>query len=169
MEAPPLPPHKEQPWWFNPLCTQALAKCLPNEPNINKPHDNLSPSRLLKIHITCHLPSKLVTPLQFKIIKAPPELREAKVNAIKRHHGTHHDTLAFNQKINREETDHQVFSLCLQPTTKQKQLFQRAFSITHLAKKLAYQQIRDQHLPLPKKHITEIKQAVCTKHIQHCE
>jgi hypothetical protein len=169
MEALPLPPPKEQPQWFDPLHTQALAKCLPNEPNVDEPHDNLSPSGWLKIHITHCLPSELMTPLQFKFIEAPPKLREAKVNAIKRHHGTHHDTLSFNQKINGEETNHCMFLLRLQPTTKQKWLFQRAFSIAHLAKKLVYQQIGDQCLPLPKKFIAEIKQAVCTERIQHCK
>lgn len=59
-----------------------------------------------------------------------------------------------------------MFALRIRPTAAQKRLFQRAFSIACLAKRLAYKFVGDQRDGVTKKRLFGIKQAICSENIQ---
>lgn len=114
-------------------------------------------------------PPTTAAPVGFEIVERPSASREEIVASAKKRRKGKRVSTSCNTKVDTAKTDRRVFSLRIRPTTAQKRLFQRAFSIACLAKRLAYKFIDDQSGGITKKRLYEVMQAICTENIQSRE
>ncbi|AGO83341.1 Transposase [Pandoravirus dulcis] len=157
-----------RPPWFDPQRTADLARRLSDQPDLALPPENVLPVGWVHMTMSRPPPSAAV-PVGFEVVERPSASREEVIASSKKRRKAKRASASCNTKVDPAKTDRRVFALRIRPTTAQKRLFQRAFSIACLAKRLAYKFIGDQRDGITKTRLYAIKQAICTENIQSRE
>ncbi|BCU03134.1 transposase [Pandoravirus japonicus] len=160
-----VPAQLKRPPWFDPQRTADLARRLCDQPDFALPPENVLPVGWVRMTMS-RPPSSTAVPVGFEIVERPSLSREEIVASAKKRRKGKRASASCNTKVDPTKTDRRVFALRIRPTTAQKRLFQRAFSIACLAKKLTYKFIGDQRDGITKKRLYEIVQSVCSENIQ---